>query len=147
MKTKLLISFLISSSLMAQNCSYIDNLMPKDYQAKDLDCLMIISQKDQSKLIPQKIDDMTTLDSANYNRTSKTYESSYILYENINKVSEQDWKTTSKFVKKSIINENCNIPNLRLFFKYGLTAKHIYKDKNKKDKFTVLINNEVCEKL
>lgn len=147
MKKTLLFFALITNSLIAQDCSYIDDLMPKHYKAKDLDCLMISSVQEYSKLIPQKIDDITTLNKVSYNKNSKTFNFNYTMYTNIDKVSKKEWHNTHKYLSKSIINENCNTPNLRLFFDYGLTYKHIYKDKNNNIKFTVLVNNKVCEKL
>lgn len=147
MKKTLLFFGLITNSLIAQDCSYVDDLMPKYYKAKDLDCLMISSVQAQNKLTPQKIDDITTLNKVSYDKNSKTFNSKYTMYANIDKVSKKEWENTHKYVKNSIINENCNTPNLRMFFDYGLTYKHIYTDKANNIKFTVLVNNKVCEKL
>lgn len=146
MKQSLLFFSLITNSLIAQDCSYIDELMPRYYKAKDLDCLMISSIQEQSKLIPQKIDDITILNKVSYDKNSKTFSFNYTMYANIDKVSKKEWENTHKYVKNSIINENCNTPNLRLFFDYGLTYKHIYKDKTNNTRFTIVINENICKK-
>lgn len=147
MKKTLLLFGLITNSLIAQDCSYIDDLMPRYYKTKDLHCLMISSVQEQNKLTPKKIDDTMILNRVSYDKNSKTFSFNYTMYTNIDKVSKKEWENTHKYVKKSIINENCNTPNLRLFFGYGLTYKHIYKDRANNIRFTILVNNKVCEEL
>lgn len=147
MKNIVILSFLVISSLLAQDCSYINDLMPKSYKAKDLNCLMNSSIKDYNKLIPFKIDDITTLNKVSYNKSNKIFSLTYAMYTNSDKISQKDWENTHKYVSQSIINENCNTPNLRTFFRYGLTYKHIYKDNTNNTKFIVLVDNEVCKKL
>lgn len=144
MKKTLLTLALTASALLAQDCSYADNLSQHQYKAKDLDCIGQMTEKNFANATPLRIDKTTVLTSLKYDKKTNTVINKYTLFQGM-QVSTKDWNLTAKEVSKNTTETNCTNPNSKQLLDFGLNAKHIYTDYNTKRQFTVLVNKKICK--
>ncbi len=144
MKKTLLSIAITTSTLLAQDCSYIHTLAPYQYKSSDLDCIGQITEKDFAKVTPVRIDNTTVLTSLKYDKKTKAVINKYTLFKGMN-VSTDDWNLAAKEVSKNTTETNCTNPNSKPLLDIGLNAKHIYTDYNTKRQFTVLVNKNICK--
>lgn len=147
MKKTLLTLALITSSLLAQECSYLDSMnqqqllsVPNDKSKiqSHMDCLFEFVAKDQSKQLKNKrIDKNTVFGGMSYNKKTNVLQS-------INIVNDISISTLKQNTSKAV-SFTCNNQIFSAFMPYGLTMETNFEDQRGKKLHSFKVSQKDCK--